>query len=281
MSGYAIEMKGVAKRYGKHCILDGFDLTVPKGAVYALLGNNGAGKSTSIRLMTGQLLADSGTISVLGLDPVKEATALRLRFGYVAETERLFDFLTPPELFAFLKHFFPDWNDQRATELLHRFRLPADKKIGSFSRGMYAKTALITVMARRPELVILDDPALGLDTVSRSDFMTQLIESIQEYEHTILLSSHLIPEVEGVCDYVGILRNGKLLCSQDTESLKSRFRRIRLPGEETAKMTGEICRKKIAGTDYVVADVSVNRSLRNDGEAMTLEEIFLALTGGE
>lgn len=99
---------------------------------------------------------------------------------------------------------------------------------------MYAKTALITVMARRPELVILDDPALGLDTVSRSDFMTQLIESIQEYEHTILLSSHLISEVEGVCDHVGILRNGKLLYSQDTDSLKSRFRRIRLPGVKTA-----------------------------------------------
>lgn len=281
MSGYAIEMKGVAKRYGEHCILDGFDLAVPKGAVYALLGNNGAGKSTSIRLMTGQLLADSGKVSVLGLDPVKEAAALRLRLGYVAETERLFDFLTPSELFAFLKHFFPDWNDQRATELLHRFRLPADKKIGSFSRGMYAKTALITVMARRPELVVLDDPALGLDTVSRSDFMTQLIESIQEYEHTILLSSHLISEVEGVCDHAGILRNGKLLYSQDTDSLKSRFRRIRLPGEETAKMAGEICRKKIAGEIYAVADVSVNRSLRNEGEAMTLEEIFLALTSGE
>ena len=113
MSGYAIEMNGVAKRYGKRCILDGFDLAVPKGAVYALLGNNGAGKSTSIRLMTGQLFADSGKISVLGLDPVKEAVALRLRLGYVAETERLFDFLTPPELFAFLKHFFPDWSDRR------------------------------------------------------------------------------------------------------------------------------------------------------------------------
>ena len=198
MNEYAIEMKGVAKRYGKHCVLDGFDLAVPKGAVYALLGNNGAGKSTSIKLMCGQLIADSGKISVLGLDPVKEAIALRLRLGYVAETERLFDFLTPPELFAFLKHFFPDWSDRRAAKLMHRFRLPSDKKIGSFSRGMYAKTALITVMARRPELVILDDPALGLDTVSRSDFMTQLIESIQEYEHTILLSSHLIPEVEQV-----------------------------------------------------------------------------------
>lgn len=146
---------------------------------------------------------------------------------------------------------------------------------------MYAKTALITVMARRPELVILDDPALGLDTVSRSDFMTQLIESIQEYEHTILLSSHLISEVEGVCDHVGILRNGKLLYSQDTDSLKSRFRRIRLPGVKTAEATGEICRKKIAGETYAVADVSVNRSLGNEGEAMTLEEIFLALTDGE
>lgn len=281
MNEYAIEMKGVAKRYGKHCVLDGFDLAVPKGAVYALLGNNGAGKSTSIKLMCGQLIADSGKISVLGLEPVKEAIALRLRLGYVAETERLFDFLTPPELFAFLKHFFPDWSDRRAAELMHRFRLPSDKKIGSFSRGMYAKTALITVMARRPELVILDDPALGLDTVSRSDFMAQLIESIQEYEHTILLSSHLIPEVEGVCDHVGILLNGKLLYSQDTDSLKSRFRRIRLPGEATAKIAGEICRRKIAGADYIVADVSVNRSLQNDGEAMTLEDIFLALTSGE
>ena len=84
MSGYAIEMNSVAKRYGKRCILDSFDLAVPKGAVYALLGNNGAGKSTSIRLMTGQLLADSGKISVLGLDPVKEAVALRLRLGYGA-----------------------------------------------------------------------------------------------------------------------------------------------------------------------------------------------------
>ena len=277
MSEIAIEMKNVCKHYSGHRVLEDFSLSVPKGAVYALLGNNGAGKSTSIRIMTGQLAADSGTVAVLGLDPLKNAVALRLRMGYVPETERLFDFLTPTELFGFLNHFFPDWSMERATELLGEFHLPPDRKIGSFSRGMYAKTALITVMARKAEVVIFDDPVLGLDTVSRADFMDGLIRSIQEYEHTILVSSHLIPEIEGICDHAGILAEGKLLYSGETEQLKARFRRIRIAGED-GLLRGEICRKSIAGESYAVVDVSENIELQEKGETMNLEEMFLALT---
>ena len=166
---------------------------------------------------------------------------------------------------------------ERATELLGEFHLPPDRKIGSFSRGMYAKTALITVMARKAEVVIFDDPVLGLDTVSRADFMDGLIRSIQEYEHTILVSSHLIPEIEGICDHTGILAEGKLLYSGETEQLKARFRRIRLAGEE-GLLRGEICRKSIAGEPYAVVDVSENVELQEKGETMNLEEIFLALT---
>lgn len=277
MSENALEMSGVIKRFGRKTVLDGFSISVPKGAVYALLGNNGAGKSTSIKIMTGQLLADSGSVSVLGMDPVKDAIALRRKLGYVAETERLFDFLTPPELFAYLGYFFRDWDDERAEELLKRFKLPSDAKIGSFSRGMYAKTALITVMARRPQLVILDDPSLGLDTVSRNDFLTQLIESIQEYEHTILLSSHLISEIEGLCDYAGILKEGRLVCSQSTDSLKARYRKFPLKSGDLPVLSGEVGRLHCGAEHFAVIDRN-RKDSASGGEAMTLEEIFLALT---
>ena len=126
MSEIAIEMKNVCKHYSGHRVLEDFSLSVPKGAVYALLGNNGAGKSTSIRIMTGQLAADSGTVAVLGLDPLKDAVALRLRMGYVPETERLFDFLTPTELFGFLNHFGTSWRIPSAAGSEDRFVFPGD-----------------------------------------------------------------------------------------------------------------------------------------------------------
>ena len=279
MTTNAVELSGIVQKYGSQTVLDGLDLAIPRGSTYALLGNNGAGKSTAIRLITGQLQPDAGNVEALGFDPVRQPVPFRLRLGYVPEAEKLYDFLTPPELFRFLKGFFPDWNDCRAAELMKRFALPADRKISVFSRGMYAKVCLITVLARTPELVILDDPTLGLDTVSRREFLSAIIESIQEYEHTLIISSHLIPELESICDHAGILSGGRMRCSAPVDQLKTELRRIRLPDRNLPQLPGELCRTVAAGELCVVVRNSADDFPPDAAvEPMTLEEIFLALT---
>ncbi len=278
MNQYAVELNGVCKHYGKKTVLNGLDLKIPRGSVCALLGNNGAGKSTTIRTLVGQLLPDAGEVRVLGLDPVRDAIALKRRIGYVAEAEKLYDFLTLPELFRFLKSFFHDWDDDRATALTRQFELPIDRALGKFSRGMYAKAVLCTVLARRPELLILDDPTLGLDTGSRRELMDQLIATVAEYEVTVLISSHLIPELDGICDWAGILAGGRLLCSEPVEQLRGRFRQLRFCAPP-AELPNEVVRCTVAGETRIVLEQAPTEIPSGATvERMSLEEIFLALT---
>ena len=292
MNENAVVIRDLKKSYGRRKaeVLKGLDMTVKKGSVYALLGLNGVGKTTSIRIMTGQLAPSSGTVLILGLDPFKNAVELKRKLAYVAEDQRLYDWMTLKDLIKFVRAFYPQWDEFACERLIKIFSLPDNCKIRDFSRGMYTKAALLTALCRKPEILILDDPTMGLDTAARRDFMSGLLEAIHEFERTVIFSTHIIPEIDGIADCAGIMAEGRLAAEGEVEMLKASFRELKMPLEEAAKLPEmkNVLRKRKVGGELIVTlragEDEINNFLSNVGvkhfviNAMSLENIFLVLT---
>ncbi|MBI2843514.1 MAG: ABC transporter ATP-binding protein [Armatimonadetes bacterium] len=289
---YAIETKALTKRFGKHVAVDNLTLRVPTGSVFAFLGRNGAGKTTTIRILLDLLNRTSGEASILGLDCVKDSLEIKRRIGYVAEGQKMYDWMKVDEIIWFCKGFYSDWDDAFAAELKHKLELPGSRKIGEMSRGMQAKLALLLAMAYRPELLILDEPTAGLDVVVRRDFLEGVIELIQEQGRTVFFSSHIVHEVERVADWVGIIDKGKLIWCSPMEELKSSIKRLVLNFDEppasfsaipnvlTVESSGR--QSEITVKDFSPQAVAAAKSLGPTDirvEDLGLEDIFVALVG--
>ena len=221
MDRTAIEVEGLTKRFGRKLAVDGLTFQVPVGSVCGFLGRNGAGKSTAIRMMMNLLDPSAGRATLLGLDSRRHHTELMSRVGYVSDTPILYDWMKVRELVRFTAGFYRRWNQARVDSLLDRFEIDRDQKIRHLSRGMQAQVALLMALGGDPELLILDEPATGLDVVVRRDFLESIIHLIQQEGRTVLLSSHLLHEVERVADQVVILDQGRLVRSGSIEDLKS------------------------------------------------------------
>lgn len=219
-----IQFKNVTKAFGSHKAIDNVSFDVPRGVVFALLGENGAGKTTSIRTMLGLEHPTSGESSVLGMDSARSGLEIRRRIGYVPEQPALYEWMTVEEIGWFTAGFYPSGFQQHFLELAKSFELPLDRKIKKLSKGMRAKISLSLAMAHRPELLILDEPTSGLDTLVRRSFLESMVDVAAD-NRTVLLSSHQIPEVERVADIVAIMNRGKLLVCQPLEQLKSQLER--------------------------------------------------------
>ena len=165
-----IELRDVRKNFGRTEVLRGVNLTVPAGKTYAFLGRNGAGKTTTIRMLMGLLHPDAGSIRVLGLDPAKDALAIRQQVGYLAEDQQMWGWMRVREILAFIASFYPKWDWQLAQDLLEKFALPGEGKVKHLSKGQNVRLGLLMALAHRPRLMILDDPALGLDPIMRKEF---------------------------------------------------------------------------------------------------------------
>ncbi len=226
-----IELRDVRKRFGKKQVLNGVNLSVPPGQTFAFLGRNGAGKTTTIRTLLGLLKPDSGDVRVLGLDPLKDGVEIRRRIGYVAEDPVLFGWMRVRELIGFMKPFYPSWDDAWAKELAARFELPMETKFKHLSKGQGVRTALLLALAHRPELVVLDDPTLGLDPIMRKEFLRDLVTYLQGERVSVFFSSHLLYEIEPVADSVVILDRGKVVRQAETEQLRADVKRLIAPAE--------------------------------------------------
>lgn len=222
-----IRFDHVTRKFGQQIALDDASFSVPRGVVFALLGENGAGKTTAIRLMLGLLAADAGRVDVLGLDSRSHGLEIRRRVGYVAERPTLYDWMTVGEIGWFAAGFYPAGFEERYRKLAGEFGLPNDRKLKALSKGMRAKVALSLAMAHDPELLILDEPTSGLDTLVRREFLESMVD-LAATGRTVLLSSHQISEVERVADYVAIVRGGRLLVVERLEDLKAEVRDVTL-----------------------------------------------------
>lgn len=222
----AIVTRRLTKYYGGRPVVHALDLRVPQGSVYGFLGRNGAGKSTTIKMLMGMAHPDSGQAFLLGEDVGRLTPETRARIAYLAEGHPLYRWMTVGEIVRFARAFYSTWNDALLEQILDHFRLPRRGKIRRLSNGQRAQLSLALAVAPDPELLILDDPTLGLDTVVRREFLESMIQVIQRAGRTILFSSHILGDVERVADRIGILVDGVLRVDCPTDVFKESVRRV-------------------------------------------------------
>lgn len=210
----------VTKLFGKQVALDRFSLSSEPGQVVALLGDNGAGKTTAIRILLGLLEPTAGRSRVFGLDSQEHGQAIRQRVGYVSDRPTLYEWMTVDEIGWFTAGFYAPGYYERYCDHIKRFGLTLDKKIKNLSKGMRSKVALALCMGHDPELLVLDEPTSGLDPVVRREFLESMVD-VAANGRTVLLSSHQIAEVERIADVIAILRQGQLLLVERLDRLKS------------------------------------------------------------
>jgi ABC-2 type transport system ATP-binding protein len=231
----AIQTRRLTKYYGRRKAVDGLDLRVPPGTVYGLLGRNGAGKSTTLKMLAGMVRPDSGRVELLGEDVERMRPQTRARIAYLAEGHPLYTWMTVREAVAFTTSFYPDADRQLLQQVLDHFALPPRARIGRLSKGQRAQVSLALAIAPDPELLLLDDPTLGLDTNVRRDFLESMIGIIQRRGRTILFSSHVLGDVERVADRVGVMVDGALRVDCAAEHFKRSVRKVVLQfGQEAA-----------------------------------------------
>jgi ABC-2 type transport system ATP-binding protein len=222
----AIVTERLTKSYGGRAVVNNLTMRVPQGSVYGLLGRNGAGKSTLIKMLVGMVHPDYGRWSLLGEDGASLSTKTRGRIAYLAEGHPLYNSMTIAQAVAFNRAFCPASDPGLVDKILDHFDLDRTAKIGRLSKGMRAQVSLALALAPDPELLILDDPTLGLDTNTRRDFVESMIGVIQRRGRTILFSSHVLGDVERVADRIGILIDGVLRVDCPTDHFKTAVRKV-------------------------------------------------------
>jgi len=226
MSDAPISFDRLTHWYGARRALHDLTLEVPRGSIFAMLGRNGAGKSTAIRCLLGFQRPTTGSASILGHDSSDLPPAARGRIGYVSEGQKLVRWMRVRDIVAFQRATFPTFDASLADSYLKRLRLDVKARVRTLSNGQRAQLALVLALAPRPEVVVMDDPALGLDAVVRREFLDVMIDLIQESGRTLLFSSHILTDVERVADRVAILVDGVLRVNAPLEVVKQRIRRV-------------------------------------------------------
>jgi len=291
MNDSVIQVENLVKYYDGRCVLDGIDLAVPRGCIYGLLGRNGAGKTTIIRILLGLEPATRGRTLLLDADSASLPAKTRSRIGCVAEGHNLIQNYKVGRLITLCKDLSLQWSDDSFNHLIQTFRLPTDRRVRDLSMGMRAQLNLSLAMAIDPELLILDDPTLGLDTVARRQFLELAIEVIQKQGRTILFCSHILSDVERIADRIGILAAGKLVVDCPLEQLKDRVKKMRVIFPEAAPANlylTEIVNQQTQGREMVITVANWNKQKQTILETfmpsscteipMSLEDIFIECT---
>jgi ABC-2 type transport system ATP-binding protein len=221
-----IEASHLAYRYGRTTALDDLSVTVPEGALYALLGPNGSGKTTLLQIVMGLRRPSAGRLRIFGVDHDALTLSQRTRIGYIAEGMRLPEWMKLAELEAYLAPLYPTWDRALAAELRERFELDSRKRIGTMSRGGQMKAALLCALAPRPKLLVMDEPFTGMDVLVKDELVRGLLETAGSEGWSVLLCSHDIGELELLADWVGFLANGRIALSESVESLRARFKHV-------------------------------------------------------
>ncbi len=296
----ALRVDGLTVRYGRTIALDAVSLDVPTGSVFALLGRNGSGKSSLVRCLLGQQKPEAGRLELLGSEPWARRALLMERVGVVPEEPDAPREMTPRQLGAFCSRLYSTWDAKGFDARLSRFGVPPATAFGRLSKGQKGLTQLSLALAASPQLLLLDDPTLGLDPVARHAFFDEIVTELADRGTTVVLTTHDLAGVERIADRVGILKDGRLLLCEETEALKSRFRTVRYRSEVTENRADlgteldemEPLRAKVRGwgIESVVTGYSDERFERfaakdgiTDAEAspISLEEVFLAVAGEE
>lgn len=296
----AIVAEKLSKRYGKTAALDEVTFAVPEGAIYGLVGANGAGKTTIIKTLMNIIRPTSGRARVLEIDSTSLAGKGFERIGYVSENQEMPEGMTVGAMLGYLRPFYPRWDRELETRLVRQFDLPLKRKLKHLSRGMRMKAAFVSSLAYRPRVLVLDEPFSGLDPLVRDELIEGLLDQSvdRDGETTILLSSHDLAEIESFASHIGFLENGRMLFSDEMTVLKERFREVTvtlegprpLPmGLPAAWLKPEVadCVVRFVHSDFRGETTEAEVSAAFDGardisfDAMPLRAIFLAIARAE
>jgi ABC-2 type transport system ATP-binding protein len=293
MSERAIEVADLTVRYGRTTAVDHININLERGVVYALLGRNGAGKSSLIRCLLGQRQPEGGQVRLFGDDAWRRRTSLMQRVGVVTEEAD-----APPEmsvgaLARFCRSLYARWDEQAFEARMRAFGIPLTGRFGALSKGQKKQVSLALALAISPDLIVLDDPTLGLDVVARKSLFEEVIGELADRGITVFLTTHDLAGVETFADRVGILEHGRLVLDEDADALRSRFRRIRFTAQPVALEAGGLAATAMrswgSGAEAIVSnydDIAFERFRTTSGvnaadvAPMSLEEIFLAVAGG-
>ena len=288
-----IEIRQLTRRYGRLEAVHELSLDVPAGSVCALLGPNGAGKTTTLKVLLNLLPPTRGEARMLGVDSRKLSPRELQQIGYVSESQQQPDWMTVRQFLDYCRPFYPTWDTALEKTLLARFDLPPGRKLKHLSRGMRVKAILLSVLAFRPKVLVLDEPFSGLDPVVREDVTSGLLETAQAGDWTVLLASHDIEEVERLADRVALLEAGRVWLDETVESLLKRFRRVEVDLQEgpaqTNALPGTWLKFERAGNRVTFVDSRYDREATEPAcrarfpeaavtaRPMTLREIYIAL----
>ena len=271
----ALELKNVSKSFsGFH--LDNVNLTLPSGCIMGLIGENGAGKSTTIKLILDMLHKDSGTITVLGKDNGKDISLIKEDIGVVMDEVGIPECLTAKQVGKVMKHTFRNWNECEYSRLLQKLSLPDNKPFKDFSRGMKMKLGIAVAMSHGAKLLLLDEPTSGLDPVVRDEVVDMFYEFTRDENHSILISSHIVSDLEKLCDYVAFLHKGTLLLCEEKDVLLSEYGIIHCTVEQLSELDKNVIKYR-KETPYG-AEVIVPRKDAPNGfglSPISIEELFV------
>ena len=271
----ALEIRGLTKHFADFT-LDNLNLILPGGCILGLIGENGAGKSTTIRLILGMLRADSGTVTILGQDSRENPVLTKQDIGVVLDEVGIPECMTAKQVGKVMANVFLHWNAETYQRLLTRFSLPENKKFKEFSKGMKMKLGLAVALSHEATLLILDEATGGLDPVVRDEVVDMLAEFTRDETHAILISSHIVSDLEKLCDYVAFLHKGKLLLCEEKDLLLSEYGILHCKPEELPE-EGILHKKQNAyGVEAIVRRDAVKPETALS--PISMEELFVFMS---
>ena len=278
----AIEIKGLKKEY-KDFTLGSLDLTLPAGGIMGLVGENGAGKSTTIKLIMNAIARDAGEVTVLGVQNTDEGfTELKQDIGVVLDEAYFPEVMSAKNVASVMRHTYKRWNDGAFKEYLEKFALPPEKMFKDYSRGMRMKLSIAAALSHEPRLLILDEATGGLDPMVRDEILEVFNDFTRDDSHSILISSHIVSDLEKICDYIAFLHKGRLVLCEEKDMLLEEYALVRLPERELEALPREcvVGRKRGAyGAEALVLRSKTPSGL--NAEHTTLEDIILFLAKGD
>ena len=289
-----IEVKGLTKGYEGVNAIDGVDLTVNKGSIYGLLGSNGAGKTTLLKTLAGLYRQDRGEV-LIGGEEVYENTKIKDRMIFISDALYFFPSYTIEDMGRFYGRMYSHWNEQRFRELQKIFKIDFKRKINQLSKGMTRQVGIWLALSTMAEVMIMDEPLDGLDSVMRKNVKNLLFQDVAEREVTIIISSHNLRELEDLCDYVGILHEGKMIIERDMDDLKRDVHKVQFAlkdSEKSKEITGlEVLHKEKKGSVEVWIIRGNHQEIENQFKVLappildilplTLEEVFIYEMGDQ
>jgi ABC-2 type transport system ATP-binding protein len=287
----AIWTEKLVKTYPDVRAVDGLNLNVPRGVVYGFLGRNGAGKSSTIRILLGLARPTEGHGTVLGFPIGREQVSILERTAYVSESKTLYGNLTPRELVRFTRGFYPKWSDQAVRKYSQLLEIPMDRPFSKLSQGNRTKVCLLLALSQGADLLILDEPATGLDPVVLDEFLRILVQDVVSEGKTVFISSHQLSDVEQIADWVGLIDHGRLLLEARLDDIKGQFRWVTAAGTGLPAKPPDALLVASEGNfnkylvkknaDAFAAELSRQGATIAEVSPLGLREIFLALVRKE